>query len=83
VAETTDPHDVQVFYSRAGQTADAIIERLSSKYASRYQITVATNDYLEQQTASAAGAETISAENLLGLLDETERPRRPNKRLNG
>lgn len=79
VATSEDPHDIQIFYSRAGQTADAIIERLTSRYASRHQITVATNDYMEQETASAAGAETMSAESLLGLLDETEQPRRPIK----
>src|SRR6516165_3188228 len=31
------PADVQVFYSRRGQTADAIIERLASKYGKRFE----------------------------------------------
>src|SRR5215813_15472561 len=30
------PGDVQIFYSRSGQTADAIIERLASKYAKQH-----------------------------------------------
>src|SRR5919204_465693 len=51
--EQSEPHSVQVFYSRAGQTADAIIERLASKYAEKYDLTVATSDLLEQETATA------------------------------
>ncbi len=70
VSESSEPGEVQTFYSRAGQTADSIIERLASKYASRFNVTVATGDYLEQQTASACGAECISAEALRGLLEE-------------
>jgi uncharacterized protein len=70
ISATADPHDVQVFYSKKGQTADAIIERLASKYASRFELIVATSDYLEQQTATASGAECINPENLRGLLKE-------------
>lgn len=68
--EVSDPHGVQVFYSRAGQTADSIIERLASKYADKFDLTVATSDLLEQQTASACGADCISIENLRALLKE-------------
>jgi uncharacterized protein len=68
--EQSEPHSVQVFYSRAGQTADAIIERLASKYAEKFDLTVATSDFLEQETASACGAECISIENLRALIKE-------------
>jgi predicted RNA-binding protein with PIN domain len=68
---TAQPHEIQIFYSRAGQTADAIIERLASRYAKRFDLTVATSDYLEQQTALACGAECISPETLRLLLEET------------
>jgi uncharacterized protein len=64
------PGEIQVFYSRAGQTADSVIERLASKYGSRFRLLVATSDVLEQETASACGAECISAEALRWLLDE-------------
>lgn len=72
VHATADPHEVQIFYSRSGQTADAIVERLASKYASRFDLTVATSDYLEQQTAAACGAECISPETLRLLLEEAD-----------
>lgn len=62
------PGEIQIFYSRRGQTADSIIERLASKYAGKYHLLVATGDYLEQETASASGAETLSPEGLRDLL---------------
>jgi predicted RNA-binding protein with PIN domain len=73
VSASSDPHDVQIFYSRKGQTADAIIERLVSKYASHFDLTVVTSDYLEQETASAFGAECISPEALREILREAEK----------
>ena len=36
VTNLSDPHDIQIFYSRAGQTADSIVERLAGKYAERF-----------------------------------------------
>ena len=70
VSATADPHDIQIFYSRAGQTADSIIERLAGKYAARFRIIVATSDNLEQETAAACGAECISPEALREMLNE-------------
>ncbi len=69
VNSSADPGEIQIFYSRAGQTADSIVERLASKYGSRFRLLVATSDYLEQETVAACGAETISAEGLRGLLE--------------
>ena len=68
IEATSDPADVQVFYSRAGQTADAIVERLASIYAKRFELMVATSDSLEAETVQACGAEWISAEGLRSLL---------------
>ena len=68
IEETSDPADVQVFYSRTGQTADAIVERLASKYAKRFELMVATSDFLEGETVQACGAEWISPEGLRSLL---------------
>ena len=73
VEATSDPAEVQVFYSRSGQSADAIIERLASKYAKRHELTVATSDSLEAETVQACGAETISPDGLRGLLVNARR----------
>ncbi|MGF1656137.1 MAG: NYN domain-containing protein [Verrucomicrobiales bacterium] len=47
--------ELQVFYSKSGQTADSVIERLVAKYAESREITVATADRLEQQTVVSFG----------------------------
>jgi predicted RNA-binding protein with PIN domain len=73
VEATSDPADVQIFYSRTGQTADAIIERLASKYARQFELTVATSDSMEGETVEACGAEWISPKALRGILSSTER----------
>lgn len=54
------PHGIAVFYSKSGQTADSIIERLAAKYAKDHEVTVATNDRMERTTAESFGSSTIS-----------------------
>jgi predicted RNA-binding protein with PIN domain len=73
VSEQFDPHDVQIFYARRDQSADAIIERLASKYASRFEITVATSDSLEMETVNASGAAVVSPDGLRKLLEAIEK----------
>src|SRR5215471_11337135 len=73
VETISHPGDVQIFYSRSGQSADAIIERLASKYAKQYQLMVATADSMEAETVQACGAEWISPDGLLGLLASVRR----------
>src|SRR3982751_660214 len=69
----SDPVDVQVFYSRSGQSADAIVERLASKYAKRFELLVATSDLMEAETVHACGADSVSPEGLRGLLADARR----------
>ena len=69
----SDPAEVQIFYSRSGQSADAIIERLASKYAKRYELVVATSDSMEAETVHACRAESISPDGLRGLLSTARR----------
>ena len=64
VTALSEPHDVQIFYARRNQSADAIIERLASKYASRFEMTVATSDSLVMETVNASGAACISPDAL-------------------
>jgi predicted RNA-binding protein with PIN domain len=55
------PHGIQVFYSTADQTADSVIERLAAKYSDRYEVTVATNDFMERaQSVATFGATSMS-----------------------
>ncbi len=71
VSATSEPGEVQIFYSRKGQTADAIIERLASKYAGTFNLMVATADFKEGETVQACGAEWISPEALRGLVTQS------------
>ena len=70
LSETTEPGGIQVFYSSQGETADSVIERLVAKYGRDQDITVATSDLLEQQTATSFGAICVSTDILHGLLEE-------------
>ncbi len=63
------PHGIAVFYSKSGQTADSIIERLAAKYAKDYDVTVATNDRMERTTAESFGSFTISGLQLRAEID--------------
>ncbi len=71
--EPAAPESIQVFYSRAGQTADDVIERLAAKYAAEREIRVATNDGLERQTVISFGATTLNSEDMLRELELAER----------
>jgi predicted RNA-binding protein with PIN domain len=73
VDATSEPADVQIFYSRTGQSADAIIERLASKYARRHELIVATSDSMVAETVNACGAEWTSPEGLRGLVANARR----------
>ena len=70
--EGSEPGGIQVFYSAQGQTADSIIERLVAKYAGIHEITVVTNDRLEQDTAAAFGGTCISPEIFRMMMEEAE-----------
>jgi predicted RNA-binding protein with PIN domain len=73
VEATSDRTEVQIFYSRSGQSADAIIERLASKYAKRHELVVATSDSMEAETVHACGAEWISPDGLWERLASVRR----------
>ena len=54
-------HDIHVVYTKEAETADAYIERFAHEHASRYRVTVATSDGLEQIIIRGAGCILLSA----------------------
>ena len=64
---------LQVIYTSQSQTADDVIERLTTKYAGGYRITVATDDRAEQDLVVAAGGEVLSADGLRQRLEAGRR----------
>jgi len=65
----SEPHGIAVFYSKSGQTADEIIERLAAKYAASCEVTVATDDHMERTTVEALGGMSISTDQLLSEIE--------------
>jgi predicted RNA-binding protein with PIN domain len=70
MSDESEPGGIQILYSGAGVTADTIIERLCARYGSEHELTVATDDHMEQQTALTFGAVAISSETLRQILDD-------------
>jgi len=75
-SEANEPYGIQVFFSRSGQTADSVIERITARYATEYDVTVATNDTLERTTVASLGASGMSAIQLREEIERTDRDMR-------
>jgi len=65
--------DIQILYSRAGGSADGVIERLAGKYAASRRLTVASRDRAVLDCAAGFGAHCLSANALRELLEGAER----------
>ena len=64
VEEMVDYHNIHVVYTKEAETADRFIEKFAHEHASRYRISVATSDGLEQIIIRGAGCGLISAREL-------------------
>ncbi|MBE5889548.1 MAG: GTP-binding protein [Lachnospiraceae bacterium] len=58
-------HNIEIWYTRTDETADAFIERYVHQEEKHYQFTVATSDGLEQLTVMSAGALRMPSKDLL------------------
>ena len=59
---------VLVMYSRAGETADTVIERLAARFGSKDQVRVASNDRMVLTTVAAFGAEGMGIGGLVEMI---------------
>ncbi|MEM9281324.1 MAG: NYN domain-containing protein [Verrucomicrobiota bacterium] len=75
VSEEPRESGLQVFYTSDGRSADAVIEELARRYAGIYDITVATDDRLEQDVVVGAGGNAISSGGLRDRIDAGQRSR--------
>ena len=64
--------DLEVIHTKQDETADAYIERTVHQLVSKYKITVATNDNLEQLTILSQGALRMSANMLLQEMERVK-----------
>lgn len=66
-------HNIDVVFTREAETADQYIEKTAHELSGKYEVAVATSDGLEQIIIFGAGAQRISARELLaGILQAKE-----------
>ncbi len=71
--QTHSTRQVEVLYSRAGQTADQMIERAAYRLSQLGEVMVITNDYAERDTVNSFGGMAQSCENFLRMMGEANR----------
>ena len=60
---------VEILYSRAGQTADQIIERVAHRLSSYGEVLVVTDDFAERDTVLSVGGMTSSCLNFIQTVE--------------
>lgn len=68
--EAADYHNIHMVYTREAQTADQYIERFAHDNQTKYNITVATSDGLQQIIIRGAGCALLSARELKADIEE-------------
>jgi len=63
--------EVEVLYSRAGQTADQMIERAAHRFAEYGEVLAVTDDLAERQTVSNMGGMSSSCWNFIQTVQTT------------
>lgn len=61
--------DILVLYSRRGETADSVIERMVARLSGAMKITVASNDRAELEAVTAFGGDCIGLKTLREMLE--------------
>jgi len=60
---------VEVLFSRAGQTADQLIERAAHRFQAYGEVLVVTDDRAERDTVAGMGSMTASCANFIRLIE--------------
>jgi predicted RNA-binding protein with PIN domain len=68
VTKNESSRDVEVLFSRAGQTADDMIERAAHRFQSYGEVLVVTNDNAERDTVLGFGGSAASCENFIRMI---------------
>jgi predicted RNA-binding protein with PIN domain len=58
--ESQSSAEMEILYSKSGQTADDIIEKVAARLVAFGEVLVISDDFAEQDTVRAAGARTSS-----------------------
>ena len=68
-----DYHNIHVVYTKEAETADQYIEKFAHTNASKYRVTVATSDGLEQVIIRGEGCRLLSAGDLKTEMEQASR----------
>lgn len=71
--EYMDYHNIHVVYTKEAETADQYIEKFAHTNASKYRVTVATSDGLEQVIIRGEGCRLLSAGDLKTEMEQASR----------
>lgn len=63
--------EVEVLYSRAGQTADDLIERAAHRFQAYGEVLAVTDDHLERETVLSLGGSASSCWNFILTVEST------------
>ena len=61
--------ELEVLYSRSGQTADQMIERAAYRFAPYGEVLAVTDDLAERETVISLGGMAASCENFIQMVD--------------
>jgi predicted RNA-binding protein with PIN domain len=61
--------EVEILFSRGGQTADDMIERAAHRFQSYGEVLVVTDDIAERDTVSGLGASVASCANFVRMIE--------------
>ena len=62
--------DVEVLFSRAGQTADDMIERAAHRFKDYGEVLVVTDDFAERDTVGGLGGMVSSCANFINTIEQ-------------
>ena len=63
--------DLEVLYSKAGQTADDVIERVAHRIQPYGEVLVVTDDFAERDTVLSLGGMASSCQNFIQTIEST------------
>lgn len=69
ISNSESTPELEVIYSRAGQTADDIIERVTHRMRPFGEVMAVTDDYAERDTVIAMGGTASSCANFINMVE--------------
>ena len=64
--------ELEILYTKAGQTADQVIERVTHRLAAYGEVLVVTDDHAEQDTVTSVGGMTSDCRNFINTMKSAQ-----------